>query len=365
MSYSWNRGWEDGYKQGSEEGRFLGRCEAVRRSIPPKLRAARKIRLIFVTSGLGIPYNPLDLAIIDAFKEQVSEVLVMLPSENVASQAAQFRPDLVFVLNGMVFQTEQVNAIRAKGIRTAIWFTDDPYYTDVTHSIAVHYDYIFTLESNCITFYQQFGCQYVYHLPFAADVNVFRPKHTGPQFHKDISFIGTAYWKRVEVFEKLVPYLSKKNVHISGWWWDRLPNYSLIAEKIALNDWMSPEGTASYYIGSKIVINMHRSVDEDTWNSNKKYKIPALSVNPRTFEISASGAFQLTDVRQDLERCYTPGVEIATYGSGNDLVEKLEYYLEHEEERKNIALHGMSRSLRDHTYANRVSQILNTIFDNL
>jgi spore maturation protein CgeB len=71
---------------------------------------------------------------------------------------------------------------------------------------------------------------------------------------------------------------------------------------------------------------------------------------------------QLTDVRDDLVNFYTPDYEIVTYTSPEDLVEKMEYYLIHEEERKQIALRGLYRTMRDHTYANRLSSMLAIVF---
>lgn len=360
MNMSLKLGKKAGFNAGWAQGHFLGRCEAISRQINVE-KKHWDIHILYVTSGMGIPYSPLDNAIIDSLKGLVRVVNSITPDQNVANHVALNRPDLVLVLNGMNFPLAQVDAIRAKGIRTAIWLADDPYYTDNTISMAPHYDCVFTLELNCVSLYQNLGCKNVYYLPFAADIHAFRPKHTEPSYRTEICFIGTAYWNRVAFFERVVPFLVTKNVHINGWWWDRLSNYSIIASKVALNDWMDPEKTASYYTGAKIVINMHRSIEDDSWNQNK-IRLAALSPNPRTFEISASGAFQLTDIRQDLGRFYVPDKEIATYSSPEEMMEKINYFLEHEEERQQIAWNGLKRTLQEHTYIHRLSQLLSTIF---
>ncbi len=90
--------------------------------------------------------------------------------------------------------------MRAAGIRTAIWFTDDPYYTDVTANVAQHYDHIFTLEKTCVDFYRQHGCQSVHYLPLGFYPNEFRPRNPDRSRRKEICFVGTAYWKRIEFF---------------------------------------------------------------------------------------------------------------------------------------------------------------------
>lgn len=83
--------------------------------------------------------------------------------------------------------------------------------------------------------------------------------------------------------------------------------------------------------------------------------IQAYSVNNRTFEINAVDSFQLTDIRLDVAKHYIPGVEIETFNSAP------EYYLEHVQERKQIAKNGLDRTLKHHTYDKPIVQLLNYI----
>jgi spore maturation protein CgeB len=158
-----------------------------------------------------------------------------------------------------------------------------------------------------------------------------------------------------------MPQLMARNIKINGIWWDRLPDYQSYGDKIELGRWMSPAETNDTYNGSKIVINLHRSHQDDSVNNNS-LKIPGVSPNPRTFEISASGTLQLTDTRDDLARFYKPGEETETYSSQQELLEKVEFYLTHEKERREIALRALERTLREHTYGHRIDQLLSVIF---
>ncbi len=139
--------------------------------------------------------------------------------------------------------------------------------------------------------------------------------------------------------------MSSKDSLISGIWWDRLPNFEQLATKIELNKWMGPAETAETYNGARVVINMHRAHDDETFNNNSA-NIPAVSLNPRTFEISGCGTLQLSDIRDDMEQFYTPGEEIVTYASPQELIEKAEYYLNNEEERRRIALKAIPDDAR-------------------
>jgi spore maturation protein CgeB len=356
------RGREAGYNQGHSDGYKIGFRDAVNRETSIVEQSFRDIKVLYITAGIGVPYPALDQAIIEALGPLVKELTVASPSDDVVAIAAIGSPDLVLVLNGVVLPAEKVDLLRKHGFRTAVWFTDDPYYTDWTITIAPRYEYVFTLELGCLSFYRDAGCQHVYYLPFAANLYVFQPKQVEAIYQSDICLIGTAFWNRVKLIDHLTPFLLDRKVVISGWWWDRLRNYSRLSDAIKLGDWMTPEETACYYNGAKIVINLHRSINDDSINANTSMKISALSVNPRTFEIASCGAFQLTDLRQETGQLYALDAEIGTYTSPDDLIRKMDYYLRNEDERQAIALSGLARTSRDHTYHKRLSSMLSIVF---
>lgn len=353
---------EKGYRSGFADGQRMGACDAVvNQAQPAKPAQTWNRRILYVGSGKGMPYSPLDSAIIDIIKPLVKELMVTDPLSNVIAFVEQKKPDLVLVLDGMLLPVEQIDAISARGVQTALWLTDDPYYTDVTVVFAPHYDHVFTLELNCVAFYQEHGCSSVHYLPLGVHPGWFCPKKVNLSNRRDICFVGSGYWKRVELFDQIAPYLAKRDVCISGIWWKRLKNYKMLAGKIKLNHWMGPEETADFYNGTKIVINLHRSHDDETFNHNSRL-IKAVSPNPRTFEISACGVLQLTDMRSDLARFYTPGRDLATFGSAEELVEQIEYYLTHEEQRRQVALQGLRSTMERHTFAHRLTQLFQTVF---
>lgn len=357
----WRRGWERGYRLGTEYGYHFGRCEAVLRGVPNPSPGWWDIRLLYITSGKDVPYSELDQSIIRALRPLVRELIVQAPSQPYTEEALRQRPDLVLVLDGMYVKADKVQKMRSAGIRTAIWLPDDPYYTDLTVKMARNYDVVFTLELECVELYRQNGCMNVHYMPFAADPGIFRPLSVPVRYRRDVSFIGSAYWNRVDFFNRVAPYLANKETFISGLWWKRLKNYRGLARKIQFGKWLGPLETASYYNGSKIVINMHRATEDRSFNQNSR-RIKAVSPNPRTFEIAGCGTLQLTDVRSDLARFYAPGTEIVTYSSPGELMDKIEYYLTHEEERREVALNALRRTMQEHTYPHRMGQMLKLLF---
>jgi spore maturation protein CgeB len=110
--------------------------------------------------------------------------------------------------------------------------------------------------------------------------------------------------------------------------------------KHGYSGWVRPvsfEERVRLYQRSKIGFNIH-------WN---EYGIG----NQRLFHLPANGVMQICDCPKFIDRIFEPGREIVGYESDDDLVDKLRYFLDHEEERKSIALQGYRRTMRDYRFA--------------
>ncbi|WP_248927680.1 CgeB family protein [Paenibacillus hamazuiensis] len=365
QSEAYLAGWRAAYPLGLSYGRRVGACEAVAGGAAAKMTEARvwPVRLLFVVSGQGDPYAAIERGLLASLKPLVAEVIAVSPFDNVVQTAMNAKPDLVLVFNGLNYvHGDTVQAIRDSGIRTAVWFTDDPYYADLSGDIALRYDVAFTQEISCVEFYRNLGCPEVHYLPLGVAESIYRPVRAAAGFHTDICFLGSGYRNRIALFDELAPYVAGKKTLIAGRWWERLQRYDMLREAIRGDeDWLSPADTCAYYNGAKIVINYHRAYDDDEINANRR-RLPALSPNPRTFEIAACGAFQIVDAREDLARFYVPGQEIETFSSAEELAAKLDYYLANEEARCRIALNGLARTFREHTYRSRLQALLTLAF---
>jgi hypothetical protein len=85
-------------------------------------------------------------------------------------------------------------------------------------------------------------------------------------------------------------------------------------------------------------------------------------VNLRIFEGAACGALVLTDSDANgLGELFEIGREIVVYGDDADLLDKIAYYLAHEEEREQIARAGQQRTLAEHISACRTRTLLDIL----
>jgi spore maturation protein CgeB len=69
------------------------------------------------------------------------------------------------------------------------------------------------------------------------------------------------------------------------------------------------------------------------------------------FELPANGVMQISDGGDYLDRFFRVGKEIEGYASVEELAEKVRWYLDHEEERRRMALAGYRRALKDYRAA--------------
>ncbi|MDE5873876.1 MAG: glycosyltransferase, partial [Lachnospiraceae bacterium] len=78
----------------------------------------------------------------------------------------------------------------------------------------------------------------------------------------------------------------------------------------------------------------------------------------RLFEIMCAGGFVIANYQTEIPEYFTLGKDVVVYESISDLLEKIDYYLAHDDERMEIAANGHKKVLEHHTYDIRVKQML-------
>ncbi len=78
----------------------------------------------------------------------------------------------------------------------------------------------------------------------------------------------------------------------------------------------------------------------------------------RVFDIMGAGGFLISNYQPELAELFVPGEDIVLYDSIPDLLMKIEYYLEHEDERIQIAQNGYDKVKEFHSYDVRLEEML-------
>lgn len=162
-----------------------------------------------------------------------------------------------------------------------------------------------------------------------------------------VSFIGGMAPSHKQAIPLLEHLARHTNIRFFGYGVEQLPGSSPIREKFEGEAW----GLAMYRIlaRSKITINRHIAVAENYAN------------NMRLFEATGMGALLLTEQKDNLGELFEPGREIETYRDKDEAVEKINTLIADPEQLQRIATAGKARTLRDHTFAARMREVLDIL----
>lgn len=81
----------------------------------------------------------------------------------------------------------------------------------------------------------------------------------------------------------------------------------------------------------------------------------------RIWDILGCGGFLLTNYQAEIPEYFEIGKDLETYESMEELEQKVQYYLTHEEERIEIALNGCEKVAKYHTWTQRITEMLRVL----
>lgn len=213
-------------------------------------------------------------------------------------------------------------------------------------------------------FERETGYKY-YTIPLAADKITIRNEFS-KDFVADISYIGTYLPAKRRFFkESVLPLRDKYDLKLYGQDWtlqDRLVGwiqkfgqyYNLSYIKSIQKPKLQLKDEARIYSSSKICINVHEEYQRKFGGD----------CNERTFKIPLCGGFEITDDVACIRKYFKEDKEIIIAKDREDWFEKIDYYIENPDKKLAIIQAGKERVLREHTYHNRVEQIIK-IYDEI
>lgn len=273
-------------------------------------------------------------------------------SQAVLAKVEVFEPDLVLCMAQAPLTHQALKRLRKDNVATAMWFVEDHRLFTYWKAFAPYYDYFAVIQKEpLLNDLAELDVAALY-LPLAALPKLHCPLELSAldlrRYGADISFMGAGYPNRREAFRQL----AHLDFKIWGTEWDN--EYALAPLVQQGGARISPEEAVKIYNASKINLNLHSSVNPKTLVTGGDF------VNPRTFELAACRVFQLVDERTLLPELFAPD-ELATFSSMEDLKSKIDYYLNHDEERLALAARAQARALKDHTYQQRMNTLLDFI----
>lgn len=239
-----------------------------------------------------------------------------------------------------------LNLLRKQKITTTHWFYEDFRRALYWKDIISGYDHFFTIQKGE---FQEICKKNGTSFHFLPTATTFTDTDTRPlqQDLFDIAFVGIPSFYRINILEKL--YSSGFSVAIAGSGWE---NYSGPLEKVILSkSWTNNSQVQTILSQSKIGINL--SVENPVGREN-------VHISPRVYDIMACGATLLTE-DVPLIHDSLPDCSFHTFTDSDDLHSKVKSILLATEIEKKTADKNRVQVLENHTFANRVDQLMGII----
>ncbi len=327
-------------------------------------------------------------------------------------------PDAVFSVAYFVVISKVCNR---EGIRYISWTYDNPHVMLYSQTIINPCNVAYVFDKTLYMQFCRAGISTVHYLPLAANterLDALTADQTGSQgFCYDVSFLGSLYLEKNNYYDRMTAALPD---HAKGYLSGliaaqlKISGYDFIEESLgpvirelyeALPMAIQPDGMetleflyAQYIINRRITtieridildtiakvhpidlftycreldipnLQNHGPVDHDSEmphvfkqsriNLNITLRGIQSGVPLRAFDIMGSGGFLLSDFQADYLELFVPGEDFVYYKDQKDLLQKVDYYLKNEDERRQIAKNGHDKIAAGHTYRHRVREML-------
>ena len=331
--------------------------------------------------------------------------------------------DMVFTVNYFALIS---NSCQKMGVKYVSWTCDNPLISMYHVSVFNDCNYIFTFDNTNYLEFREMGVEHIWYLPLAVDTDrmdtVIANSPEIQKYKGDIAFVGSLYERNSydKIKSRLPEYLRgyfdaviEAQLNISG---------ANIVEPMLTTDILEKlqeyfeleksEGSFSdlglifqtTVLGFKIAeverrralielskryhVNVYSNSDVsdllriqycgsvDYWSElpqvfrmskiNLNFTIPNIKsgIPLRVWDVLGAGGFLMTNYQAEIPYYFKEGEDLVCFDGINDLCEKAEYYLAHEEERLAIAENGYRKVREHHNYIERINTMLDIIEEN-
>lgn len=291
------------------------------------------------------------------------------------------------------------------------WVYDAPCLAMYSDMIFSPYNYIFHFDRTEVEKFRAAGVKQIYHMPLAVNVQKMQDmmqKNLHHTFERDVAFLGTLYTGEtnfldqiqglseyqkaflqaimdvqlkffgVDLLEEILPkdfmegllqkvfFQTEKELFLT----DEQLMYQMIRKKMTVVErreilkLLSEHFDMHLYTQSDTSelpeIKSHGYIDYDMqmpgmfYRSKMNLNITLRSIQSgislRCMDILGAGGFLLSNYQPELAEYFEDGKEVVMYHSRAELLEKVQYYLEHEEERVQIAANGQKKVFEQFSY---------------
>ena len=294
-----------------------------------------------------------------------------------------------YLMDGML-DPAVIDQIRESGVPTCNFSCNNTYQFDLVEELSPHFDFNAHSEKNAAGKFHAIGANSIW-FPMAANPSYFRPLSV-PRIH-DVTFVGQRYATRPAYIWHLLESGLRVDVFGPGWRLSRdgrVGELRRFARRTALaaaaGATMEPSkrSTASAQLAwldfadrlrRKYPTAMHGTLSDDemlckysesrislgfteVFDQHDPSRMVMRHMHLRDFEGPMCGTLYLTGDCEELSEFYEPDEEVLVYRNAEEMLEKVRFYLTHEDAANKIRRAGHARARREHTYHARWEELL-------
>ncbi len=234
--------------------------------------------------------------------------------------------DLVFLVKANTINYNLIPRIN-KCSKTWFFYMDplNTTFKDNGHKYAKLCTWSSATFSSVNAFFRRNGANSCF-LTQGCNTSVFKPSNSNKK-KIEVLFVGSFSLKR----KKYISFLKRNNINVIcyGTGWNNRPIYL--------------KELTEEYQNAKIILNFTRS--------NIGFSI-------RIFQAMGTGSFLLSEYCQDLDRIFRKGIHLEWFKTQEELLKKIQYYLENDEAREKISKQGFNYVIKNFTWDKIIDRIL-------
>lgn len=324
----------------------------------------RLLALADINVELKIIYNYLLNEKISIFKRifrSISLRLGFYPERNnenmqIIKQTSLNQFDILFIEKGLSIRPSTLKKVKLcqPNIKIVSYLLDDLknwtsnswYYR---RSLNL-FDFHFSMNFWNVEELKKKGVKNVYHFFNSYSIHVHQPIKVNEEekafYGSDVTFLGSYEKNRAEY----IKYIAENGIKIKIWGWGKSAESSdLTHPNILFTDkYVFDDEYAKVVCSSKINLCFLRKINRDTQTT-------------RSIEIPACGGFMLAERTEHHQQLFEENKEAGYFESKEEMLDKINYYLKHEQEREIIATNGLLRCMEsDYSYHAQLRFIINT-----
>jgi spore maturation protein CgeB len=291
-------------------------------------------------------------SLIEKARHKTSSLLLREPERRIERRLIrklkEFSPTLVLVLLGNQLSPKTAVTIRKhSNARFVCWCQDQMTTLGRQFLLSCEYDAVFVKDRYIQDLFSRMILSTrFYYLPEACNPRTHRPlilcDRDREVYGCDIMIAGTLYYYRQEIIRQFVERIDGVKIKIWGskpdWLLDRLPGRYM-------GRYVHGDDKVRAALSARICLNTLHFAEVN-------------ALNCRAFELAGCGGFQMVTRVPVLAEHFEPEVEVATFATVDELLEKTAYYLRNPAIAQAIAERGRARAHREHTYEHRLRELL-------